>query len=113
MMTWELYVLLRLMLSSILLVAAGIAQETPAPDAERPACNAANRGKVWPETSTRDACHPTVLCTLNVFRYRWEPMTVSYSQLAKHSKTKPPCESNATAATATAAPAASPTPEPK
>ena len=56
--------------------------------AEKPPCNARNKGEVWPPPGARSAGRPLEMCTLNVWKYRWELVTVPVSQLAKNPKHK-------------------------
>ena len=64
--------------------------ETPA----KPKCEARNRGELWPPVNLRDSCHALEMCTRDVWKYRWEPLTVSISQLAPGAKHKTTCEAN-------------------
>jgi hypothetical protein len=83
---------LRWILISAVVLGCGMGQQTGTP---KPRCNASNRGSLWPPVHERDACHPVELCTLEVWKYRWVPVTVSVSQLAKDSKHRSPCKSSA------------------
>ena len=53
---------------------------------EKPVCNVQNRGKIWPERNARTAGTEIQMCTLNVWKYRSETVTVPVSQLAKDPK---------------------------
>ncbi len=77
----------RLLLIPLLMQVSGWARQP-----EKPPCNEHNRGAVWPARANRDACHAVEMCTLNVWKYRWEPVTVPISRLAKDSKRKSACE---------------------
>ena len=66
---------------------------------EKPPCNAQNRGKLWPEGNARTACTGIEMCTMNVWKYRWEPVTLSVSRLAKDPKLRTSCESAGTGST--------------
>jgi hypothetical protein len=67
------------------------------PPAEKPACNAENRGKIWPEKAARhSATAPIELCSMRFWRYRWQQLTVDISHLrAKPPQLKPPAPPNA------------------
>ena len=52
-------------------------------NAERPRCNADTRGAIWPQGNDRTADRPLEICTLSVWKYRWEQVTISVSQLTK------------------------------
>jgi hypothetical protein len=54
-------------------------------DAEKPRCDAQHRGELWP-ADVRHGEGAQQMCTLDVWRYRWEPVTVSVSQLGKERK---------------------------
>jgi len=56
---------------------------------ERWRCRSAHtRGDLWPQDKHADASRPLEMCTLNVWTYRWEQLTVSVPQLAKSRKQK-------------------------
>jgi hypothetical protein len=56
----------------------------------KPQCNAKSRGTLWPAQANTDPaaarkalrCGELQMCTAGTWKYRWEPMTVSVSQLA-------------------------------
>ena len=54
----------------------------------KPPCNARNRGELWPKSTDRSDQRPIEMCTLNVWKYHWEQVTVSISQLAKDADRK-------------------------
>ncbi len=58
----------------------------------KPPCNRQNRGRLWPEQKSARACRAIEICTLHVWKYRWEPLTVHVSQLAKDPKRRAACE---------------------
>ena len=72
------------------------------PPTPRPACNAANRGRFWPEQANHDphAIHKLAqsgeleLCTLDVWKHRWQKMSVNARQ-AKPKRTVPPASESA------------------
>src|SRR5262245_7739908 len=65
-----------------------------AEQAQKPACNKANQGKLWPAEANvntelaRQSYQEGALemCTLSVWKYRWERLSVNVHNL---SKTKP------------------------
>jgi hypothetical protein len=77
----------RWMFIPMLMLACGWAQEPP-----KPRCNAQQRGRLWPEGAARSTCGQIEICTLSVWKYRWEPITVHVSQLAKDPKRRSACE---------------------
>ena len=79
----------RCMFVTMVVLGGCLAQE---PD--RPVCNAQNRGRLWPEGSTRDTCRAVEICGRSGGKYRWEPVTVHVSQLAKDPKRRPACEAS-------------------
>ena len=62
-----------------------------AEEARRPPCNARNHGRLWPEQANSDRdfaqragrCGELLMCTVGVWKYRWQPLTVHVSQLGK------------------------------
>jgi hypothetical protein len=77
---------MRLLLISAVSLVCCFAQQ---PD--KPVCNKKNQGALWPAPGEADACHPVEMCSLDVWKYRWEPVTVDVSQLAKDRKRRPAC----------------------
>jgi hypothetical protein len=72
-------------------------------EAERPPCNAKQRGRLWPEeaNTSREAsrraerCGNLQMCAVGVWRYRWQPLTVHVSQLGKGPKREiPGCDAS-------------------
>lgn len=59
------------------------------PEAGKPACNAENLGRMWPDAANNDRrlftklarCGALQVCTRQVWRYRWESPTVTLDQL--------------------------------
>ena len=89
--------------------AAGACSEPP-----RQSCNAATRGRFWPEPANTDRayarraaqCGELRMCTRGLWRHRWERLSVHISQLSGDARaTAPGCEEFA-AATASQQPAA-------
>jgi len=78
---------LRLLLIPVLVQLCGAAQP-----AERPPCNAKNHGAIWRDENAQTGCNQIQVCTLNVWRYRWEAATVPISQLSKDSRRRTVCE---------------------
>ena len=76
---------LKWLLIPLLATLPGLAQEPP-----KPPCNARNHGMLWSGGHAPDARGPIELCALSVWKYRWEPLTVDVSQLAKDRKSKTP-----------------------
>ncbi len=76
--------LLKLLSLIVLLVPCMAAAENA-----KPQCNAKNRGSLWPAQANTDPaaarkalrCGELQMCTAGTWKYRWEPMTVSLSQL--------------------------------
>jgi hypothetical protein len=58
---------------------------------QKPVCNAQNRGRLWPEGAARGTCRSVEICTVDVWKYRWEPVTISVSQLSRGTKRKSGC----------------------
>ena len=73
--------LVRWVLITVAMVFCGWSQ-----DLGKPPCNAQNRGEIWPKASARNANREIEMCTLHVWKYSWEKLTVSVSQLAKDPK---------------------------
>jgi hypothetical protein len=69
---------LRSLLIPCVIVFCGWSQEP-----EKPPCDAQHRGDVWPKAAAGAAKRPLEMCTRGAWKYRWEPVTVSVSQLAK------------------------------
>jgi hypothetical protein len=61
---------------------------------EKPRCNAQHRGELWPATATPGSDQSLQMCTLDVWKYRWEPVTVSVSQLSKERKREKASKAN-------------------
>lgn len=59
---------------------------------QKPRCNAQHSGELWPPHPASGSCRPIEMCTLNVWKYRWEPLTVHVSQLAKDPRRRVKCE---------------------
>ncbi len=69
---------------------------------QKPACNAGNVGRLWPEAANHDPkllkkmarCGELELCTHGFWRYRWESLTVRLDQLrgASHLPKPAGCE---------------------
>jgi len=76
---------MRVLLISTVTLVSSVAQP-----AAKPRCNAHHSGDLWP--AHPDACHPLEMCTLDVWKYRWERVTVDVSQLGKDGKRKTGCE---------------------
>jgi len=75
-----------------LLVLFAMALSSWADSSARPPCNAHNRGAVWPTAREGDNRQPAQVCTLNVWKYRWQTVTVSVSDLVKKSRHAAPSE---------------------
>ena len=60
--------------------------------AAKPPCNGHNLGDLWPARDAHDSCRAVEMCVLNVWKYRWEPVTEPISQLAKGAKHGTSCE---------------------
>lgn len=54
----------------------------------KPECNSANRGEVWPARKDQTSASAVEMCTLRRWRYRWERVTVSLSELTKDAERK-------------------------
>ena len=73
----------------VLVAAAGLAEQPQLPG--KAACNAATRGRFWPEAANGDPqaarklsqCGSLELCTVSSWRYKWRPVTVNVRQLGK------------------------------
>jgi hypothetical protein len=76
------------MLIPLLLAASAYATEP-----RKPACNSRNHGSVWVGQTTKSGRGPTEMCSLQVWKFRWTPLTVDVSQLAKESSHKAPRQS--------------------
>jgi hypothetical protein len=69
-----------------------------AADDTRPACDAENLGRLWPEAANHDPkvrkkmakCGELQLCTKGIWRYHWESLTVRLDQLRGGSKLPKP-----------------------
>ena len=65
-----------------------------ADDISKPACNAQNYGRMWPDAANHDPkmltklsqCGELQICTRPGFRYRWESLTVRVDQLRRGKK---------------------------
>jgi hypothetical protein len=72
-----------------LLCAIGLAEQPQA--SKKPACNAAMRGRFWPDQANSNPqavrelsrCGALDICTGGNWRYRWRPVTVNVRQLGK------------------------------
>ena len=72
------------------------------PEADKPACNAENLGRMWPDAANSDPrlftklarCGALQVCTRQVWRYRWESPTVTLGQLRQGARPARPgaCE---------------------
>ncbi len=51
--------------------------------AEKPVCNAANHGRLWPEGTYRPQGKSLEVCTRKVWKYRWQSLTVDVAELKK------------------------------
>lgn len=71
----------KLIAAAVLVIGSALADS-----AERPPCNARNRGAIWPERITSNSTVPILVCTASTFKYRWEPATVRFSELGKQSE---------------------------
>ena len=58
----------------------------------RPVCAKQTRGEIW-RAHTHSPCESVEICTLSVWKYKWEPATVSFSQLARDRKHRVACDS--------------------
>jgi hypothetical protein len=73
----------------VLLAASGLAVQPPVPG--KAVCNAASRGRFWPEIANSDRriagklsqCGVLEMCTMSRWRYKWRPVTVNIRQLGK------------------------------
>ena len=73
----------------VLVAASGLAEQPQVP--RKAACNAATRGKFWPEAANGDPqtarklsqCGSLELCTVSNWRYKWRPVAVNVRQLGK------------------------------
>ena len=73
----------------VLIAASGLAEQPQA--AKKAACNAAARGKFWPEEANADPrtarklsqCGSLEVCTVSSWRYKWRPVAVNVHQLGK------------------------------
>src|SRR5215469_15401923 len=74
-------VLVRRLLTPTVVMVCCFAQQSG-----KPACTARTQGMAWREQNARNACGEIQVCTLNVWKYRWQPVTVHVSQLAKNPK---------------------------
>ncbi len=54
----------------------------------KPTCNSHTRGHLWPPDSGKKAGAAVEVCTVRTWRYRWEPVTVSYADLLRESSRK-------------------------
>lgn len=63
---------------------------------DRPACNKANRARFWPDAANTDRAvlsratqeGTLEMCTVSGWRYRWEPVAVTWKSLMEKSVTK-------------------------
>lgn len=62
-------------------------------DGAKPACNTQTRGDLWPSARTNNPCVAVEMCTLHIWKYRWEKITMPVGLLAK--KEKPACDAGA------------------
>jgi hypothetical protein len=82
-----------------LLIPMAIFASCFAQQADKPPCNARNRGTVWPPQNARDACTEVQVCTAHVWWYRWDLVTVHVSRLEKDPKQRSACEGAARSGT--------------
>ncbi len=62
-----------------------------AEDAGRPQCNSRRSGELWPRIANFDPalrsklnhCGQLQMCSLQIWRYKWKPVSVHVSQLGK------------------------------
>ncbi len=74
----------------LLLIPVVLAGYILAADAQKPACTQATQGQVWIERAEHGAPVRAEVCTLQVWRYRWEPATVHVTELPKRQKERKP-----------------------
>ena len=74
------------MLTPLVIVAACAAEP-----AAKPPCNQRNQGMVWPDRDARSPGTEIQVCSLKVWKYRWEPVTVSVSCLGRNAKRRGGC----------------------
>ncbi len=83
-------------LTATLLLAIALASGSVPGKPPRSACNKQTQGLFWPDNANRDRKLASQLmrsgdlhlCTRGIFRYNWQPLTVSYRSLL--AKTKAP-----------------------
>ena len=76
-----------------------------ATEAVRPACNASNRGRFWPEAANQSGAAAQQaarrgelqMCTIGLWKYRWEALVVAVPRTSKPA-TEPEHESPASTA---------------
>ena len=65
---------------------------------ERPACNAQNLGRLWPDQTNWDReavwragrCGELLICTRGILKHNWQALTVNVHQLGKGRKHEVP-----------------------
>ena len=99
-----------LLLLPVLMGVSCWAQDEPA---QKPVCNAHNRGMLWPPHISGHDRVPVEICSGKLLRYRWRALTVDVSDLVKGAQPEGSRDrSAARAESAGAAPASQkPTPE--
>ena len=73
----------------VLVAASGLAEQPRLP--KKPACNAAARGRFWPEVADSDPklarklsrCGSLEICTMSGWHYKWQLVMVNVRQLGK------------------------------
>ena len=55
----------------------------------KPACNAENLHKIWPEKTDQRPGVPVAICVAKHRRYSWQPLTVDISELRALAKSNP------------------------
>jgi len=58
----------------------------------RPPCNERNRGLVWKKQGPNDDCAQLEVCSLDVWKYRWQRVTVPVAILKKDASGHNGCE---------------------
>lgn len=56
--------------------------------APKPACNAGTRGQIWPAGGSYAPGTTLEVCTMKVWKFRWEPVTVSYQDLVRAAESR-------------------------
>lgn len=73
------------LLRSLFTLAIALNVGLPQPP-QKPACNAQTRGELWPPRGVRDPSHAAEMCVLEVWKYRWEQVTVPVPRSVKDSR---------------------------